>query len=182
MSVPTVEALFGTKARLLKAAIDSAIAGDDEPVPMLERHWAAAAARAADPANLLAVVASALASAQARSFGLVLSVFDGADTDADLASLAAQMTAQRAAMATWFVAQLTALGALQRDLSSDDAVDTVFALMEPAVFERMTRQRGWTVSRYQDWVARSLARLLVDSSGPATGRRAIEAKERENER
>ena len=29
VSVPTVEALFGTKARVLKAAIDVAIAGDE---------------------------------------------------------------------------------------------------------------------------------------------------------
>src|SRR6202451_3831636 len=46
VSVPTVEALFGTKARLLKAAIDVAIAGDDEPGPTLERGWAAEAMNA----------------------------------------------------------------------------------------------------------------------------------------
>ena len=37
VSVPTVELLFGTKTRLLKAAIDVAIAGDDEAVPVLDR-------------------------------------------------------------------------------------------------------------------------------------------------
>src|SRR5215472_13049920 len=47
VSVPTVEALFGTKARLLKAAIDVAIAGDDEPVPVLDRSPAQAASKAA---------------------------------------------------------------------------------------------------------------------------------------
>ena len=40
VAVPTVELGFGTKARLLKAAIDVAIAGDDEPVPVLDRAWA----------------------------------------------------------------------------------------------------------------------------------------------
>ena len=34
--LPTVELVFGTKAKLLKAVIDVAIAGDDEPVPMLD--------------------------------------------------------------------------------------------------------------------------------------------------
>src|ERR1700760_111519 len=42
-SVPTGEAAFGTKARLLKAAIDVAAAGDDAPVAMLDRPWAARA-------------------------------------------------------------------------------------------------------------------------------------------
>src|ERR1700757_4096441 len=40
VALPTVELVFGTKARLLKAVIDTAIAGDDEPVPMLARQWA----------------------------------------------------------------------------------------------------------------------------------------------
>src|SRR5215468_5883978 len=48
ISVPTVELIFSTKPKLLKAAIDVAIAGDDEPVPMFEREWAAAAAEAGD--------------------------------------------------------------------------------------------------------------------------------------
>lgn len=161
VSVPTVEALFGTKGRLLKAAIDVAIAGDDEPVPMLARDWAAAAARAADPETFLSILAGVLAPAQSRSSGLVLSAFEGAGSDPELAGLAAQMTAQRVTMATWVVARLAALGALRADVGEDEADDTVFAIMEPAVFDRLTRQRGWTLARYQDWVARSLRRLLV---------------------
>ena len=162
VAVPTVEALFGTKGRLLKAAIDVAIAGDDEPVPMLARGWAAAAARATDPESLLAILAGVLAPAQSRSSGLVLSVLEGARSDPELASLAAQMSAQRVTMATWVVARLTALGALPSHIGEDEAIDTVFAIMEPALFERLTRHRGWTLDRYQDWIARSLRRLLVE--------------------
>jgi AcrR family transcriptional regulator len=165
VSVPTVEALFGTKGRLLKAAIDVAIAGDDEPVPMLARDWAAAATRAADPESFLSILADVLAPAQSRSSGLVISAFEGAGSDPELAGLAAQMSAQRATMATWAVARLTALGALRAEVGEDEAVDTVFAIMEPAVFDRLTRQRGWTLARYQDWIAWSLRRLLVADAG-----------------
>src|SRR6476646_12140502 len=55
VAVPTVELGFGTKARLLKAAIDVAIAGDDEPVPVLDRAWAETARNATSTAALLAV-------------------------------------------------------------------------------------------------------------------------------
>src|SRR6476660_5612155 len=78
VSVPTVELLFGAKARLLKAAIDVAIAGDDEPVPVLERSWADTARKARTAAEFLAVVAGVIAAAQSRSAGLVLAVFEGA--------------------------------------------------------------------------------------------------------
>ena len=37
VAVATLEQQFATKARLLKAAIDVAIAGDDEAVPVLDR-------------------------------------------------------------------------------------------------------------------------------------------------
>jgi AcrR family transcriptional regulator len=165
VSVPTVETLVGTKARLLKATIDVAIAGDDEPVPVLDRDWATTAIDATDVETFLSIVASVLAPAQGRSSGLVLSVFEGAGSDPELAVLAVQMSAQRATMASWVVGRLTALGALHSEISEDEAADTVFALMEPALFDRLTRQRGWTLARYEHWVARSLRCLLVTDAG-----------------
>lgn len=169
VSVPTVEALFGTKARLLKAAIDVAIAGDDEPVPMLARDWATAAASAADAESFLSIVAGVLAPAQSRSSGLVLSALEGAGSDPELAGLAAAMIAQRVTMAAWAAARLSALRALRADVGEDEAADTVFALMEPALFDRLTRQRGWTLARYQDWIARSMRLLLVADAAQGHG-------------
>ncbi len=58
-AVPTVERLYGSKARLLKAAIDVAIAGDHDPVAVLDRAWVADAEAAAGAAEFLAVVARA---------------------------------------------------------------------------------------------------------------------------
>src|SRR5260370_27043869 len=91
VSVPTVEALFGTKARLLKAAIDVAIAGDDEPVAVLDRGWAAEARKAGTAEGFLAGVAGVVAAAQARSAGLVLAVFVGAAEDRELGPAAGAM-------------------------------------------------------------------------------------------
>src|SRR4051794_37454129 len=83
--VPTVELLFATKARLLKAAIDVAIAGDDEAVAVLDRSWISAATASAGADEFLSIVASVLGAAQARSAGLVLAVFEGSSKDPDLA-------------------------------------------------------------------------------------------------
>ena len=67
VSVPTLGLVFGTKAGLLKAAIDVAIAGDDEPVAVLDRGWARTAAAAQGVEPFLAVVVEVLAGAQERS-------------------------------------------------------------------------------------------------------------------
>jgi AcrR family transcriptional regulator len=172
VSVPTVELLFGTKARLLKDAIDVAIAGDDEPVPVLERDWRVAALNAGSGEEFLDVVAGVIGSAQARSAGLVLAVFEGSAADSGLADVAEQMIEQREVTAGWVVDELTAQAALPAGLGRQDAIDTVWILMDPALFDRLVRHRGWTVERYQDWFARSARRLLIhDTPGSVHHRR-----------
>ncbi|HLQ55552.1 MAG TPA: TetR/AcrR family transcriptional regulator [Streptosporangiaceae bacterium] len=169
VSVPTVEALFGTKARLLKAAIDVAIAGDDEPVAVLDRPWAKAAREAQSVEKLVSVVAGVLGAAQRRSAGLVLAVFEGSSGDAELRQLAAQMAAQRAVTAAWIVESVTRVAPLRQGSSVEEAVDTVWLLMDPAVFDRLTRQRQWAVERYERWVAAAIARLLVPDAAQTPG-------------
>ncbi len=46
------------------------------------------------------------------------------------------------------------------------AIDTVWVLMDPAVFDRLTRQRHWTLERDQGWFAGSVRRLLLADSPP----------------
>jgi AcrR family transcriptional regulator len=166
VSVPTVEQLFGTKARVLKAAIDDAIAGDDEPVPVVERGWADAARAAGTAEEFLAIVAAVITAAQQRSAGLVLAVFDGARTDPDLAGLAEQMAVQRLGTAGWAVDALARTAPLRADASRPEAVETLWILMDSAVFDRLVRQRGWTLQRYQDWFARSARQLLIADPTP----------------
>lgn len=161
VSVPTVELLFGTKAALLKAAIDVAIAGDDEPVPVLDRPWTEAARRAPGAEALLAVVVGVLARAQARSAGLVLAALEASATDPDLAALSDQLLGQRETTAGWIVDTLAAKALLRPELSRRQAVETVWLLMDPAVFVRLTRHRRWSLEHYQDWIARSVRHLLL---------------------
>jgi AcrR family transcriptional regulator len=161
ISVPMVESLFGTKARLLKAAIDVAIAGDDQPVPVLARDWTGPARLAETASEFLTIVAGVIGPAQARSAGLVLAVFEGSSTDPDLAELSAQMTAQRAGTAEWIIGELARKAPLRPEHTRQDAVDTLWILMDPAVFDRLTRQRHWTQEHYQTWFARSAHQLLI---------------------
>ena len=168
VAVPTLELRFGTKARLLKAAIDVAIAGDDEPVSVLDRAWAKEAVAAGTGAGLLAAAAAVVTAAQERSAGLVLAVFEGASVDPELAQLAAQMTAQRAATAEWLVDALSRIAPLRED--RQEAIETLWILMDPALFDRLTRQRHWTSERYQRWFARSAECLLVSDISADTSR------------
>ncbi|HSR85719.1 MAG TPA: TetR/AcrR family transcriptional regulator [Streptosporangiaceae bacterium] len=161
VSVATVEALAGTKTRLLKAAIDVAIAGDDEPVAVLARPWAAKAMAATSAREFLSMTAEVISATLCRSAGLILAVFEGSAKDPALAALTQDMVAQRAATASWIVERLDQLGALRAGLDYDEAVDTVWMLMDPAIFDRLTRLRNWPPAAYERWIATSLGRLLT---------------------
>lgn len=164
VSVPAIELAFGTKAALLKAVIDVAIAGDDEPVPVLERPWATQAQEAAMAEKFLAVVAEVLVAAARRSDALVLATFEAARSDERLTPLADQLKTQRAATAAWIVDGLAARAALRSGFDRAEAIDVVWLLMEPAVFDRLTTDRGWTPERFGTWFADSTLRLLVARS------------------
>lgn len=165
VAVPTVELAFGTKARLLAAAVDRAIAGDDLPVPMLERPWAAAAADATDAPAVLAIAARALASSQARSAGLVVATFEAARREPELEALGAELARRRLVVARWLVDRLLACGSSAR-LAPAEAAETVWALIDPSTFLALTRHRGWSTGRYEAWIAATLHAVLVPAPGP----------------
>jgi AcrR family transcriptional regulator len=164
VSVPAVELVFGTKAALLKAAIDVAIVGDDKPVPVLERSWAAQAQASTTPEEFLEVVAEVLVAAARRSDALVLAAFEAARSDERVTPLADQLKAQRAGTAAWIVDGLASRSAFRSGLDRAEAIDVVWLLMEPAVFDRLTSDRGWTPERFGTWFADSTLRLLTTRS------------------
>ena len=169
VSVPTVEQAFGTKSALLREVIDVAIAGDHEPVAVLDRPWAAEASATEDVAGFLDRVATVLAEAQQRSARLVVVALEAADVDPSLRPLADDRLAQRARTAEWIVDGMTARAALRPGIDRAHAVDTVWLLMEPVVFLRLTEERGWSVQRYRDWFADSAQRLLLSGGGLSPG-------------
>jgi len=166
VSVQTVEALFGSKPRLLKACIDVAIAGDDEAVPVLDRDWTDAARAARTPAELLRVVAAVIGPAQDRSAGLVLAVFEGAASDAGLEALAEELVRQRRGTASWIVRELRRTSPLR--VSERESVDSLWTLMDPALYARLVRRLGWSRQRYERWFAASAEHLLVPDRQEST--------------
>ena len=161
VSVPTVELLFGTKAQLLHVVIDVAVAGDDEPLPVLSRAWAADAQAVRDLADFLSVVAQVLSEAQARSAGVILAAYEAAVSDPDIQLLILDRESQRERTTAWIVDSVLQRAALRPGLDRAGAIDTVWMLMDPVIFTRLTRHRGWSADRYASWFADSVTRLLT---------------------
>jgi hypothetical protein len=159
--LPTVELLFGTKAQLLHVVIDVAIAGDDEPVPVLSRAWAVDAQSARNVTDFLSAVAQVVCEAQGRSAGVVLAAYEAARSDPEIQVLIADRESQRQRTASWIVDGVRARAPLRPGLERVGAIDIVWMLMDPVVFSRLTRHRGWSTDRYARWFADSISRLLT---------------------
>jgi AcrR family transcriptional regulator len=161
VALPTVELAFGTKARLLKAVIDTAIAGDDEPVPMLAREWATRAQAVTGPDRFAAIFAQVLADSAQRAAGLTLAALEAARVDEDIAGIAAQLITQRQVMATWLVDGLMRRSPLRDGVGRAGAIDTVWTLMDPGLFCRLTGDRQWSAERFRHWFTDTVLRLLL---------------------
>lgn len=163
VSVPTIEQAFRTKANVLSAAIDLAIAGDDEPLPVLQRPAANLAATAPTVEAYLAAVSAAVVDVAERAAGLVLVAFEAAASDPRLLPLAERLRANRDTMAGWIVDGLMERAPLRPGIDRAHAVDVVWLLMDPAVFTRLRMDRGWSRLRFEQWLADSTAQLLISS-------------------
>jgi AcrR family transcriptional regulator len=161
VALPTVELAFRTKARLLKAVIDVAIAGDDEQVPMLDRNWASRAESIAEPVDFVAAFAQVLAASAERAAGLAAAALEAARADEDIAAVAVQLMSQREVMAAWLVDGVMRRSPLRAGTNRVAAVDTVWALMDPVIFCRLTSDRHWTTSQFERWFTDSVRRLLL---------------------
>ena len=162
VSVASIELAFGSKAQLLKTAIDVAIAGDHYPVAVLDRDWATAAQATATVHDFLTAVARTLRSAMTRSAGLVLAAYGAAETDPALRQLAKQLTTQRTDTVAWIIDGIGDRAALRAGLTRRRAIDQVWLLMDPAVYQRLTRYRGWSPANYEKWFTDTITRLLLD--------------------
>ncbi len=163
VALPTVELAFRTKARLLKAVIDVAIAGDDDQVAMLDREWAKRAESIAGPPDFVAAFARVLAGSAERAAGLAATALEAARADEDIATVAAQLMSQREVMASWLVDGIMHRSALREGTDRAAAVDTVWTLMDPVVFCRLTGDRHWTTAHFERWFTDSVTRLVLSA-------------------
>jgi AcrR family transcriptional regulator len=181
VSRKTVFTSVGGKTEALKLAIDWAIAGDDEPVPILERpHVKAALQHEPDARRILASYAHDVRQASARTAPLHQVVQAAAGLDADIRALAEDGRAQRIRGMRAIAQALADRGALKPDLTPSEAADILWLLIDPSVYHRLVIEQKWTPGRYQDWLADALISLLVPASyqprteafrpGPASSR------------
>jgi AcrR family transcriptional regulator len=152
VSVPTVYVRFETKPLLLKALVDRTIAGDDEPVPMLERPWMRQALSATTAPELLRRVVVEARPILERTVPLVMVVRAAAGTDADVAELWETLQEQRHTVAEAIVQALKTRGPRPRGLTRSQIADFIYAQLSPDMYQILVVERGWTPAAWERWI------------------------------
>jgi AcrR family transcriptional regulator len=161
VAVQTVYFHFGNKATVLKEAVDVAVVGDDEPVPLLDRPWMREVRAEPDPRRVVELWVRASREITERIAPIMRVVRDAAGTEPDMA---AQWATNRAQTATAFrvLAQLLDdRAALRPEFSVQDAADLAFALLSMDVYHVLTVERGRTAQEWADWMSAILCRALL---------------------
>jgi AcrR family transcriptional regulator len=161
VSRKTVFTAVGGKVDLLKVALNWAVAGDDLPVALADRAVLRELLEQPDPSVLLAGWARIQAEIGARVAALFQALEVAAGTDAEARSLLAQLQDQRLDGARAIVERLRALDALTAGLTYQEAIDLAWLATDAALFDRLVRVRGWSTSRFEEWLGEILCCQLL---------------------
>ena len=165
VSPETVYAHFGNKRVLLGELVRRAVLGD-ETVPVPEQKGPRAVATATDQREQLRIFAADIVSRLERAAPLVAVVAGASRSDPELAKLLTTLHTNRLQNLHTLTRALAANGPLR--VSEEEAADTVWALTSPELHQLLMRLRGWSKRRYRDWLAASLAELLLSDTGPGS--------------
>jgi TetR/AcrR family transcriptional regulator, regulator of autoinduction and epiphytic fitness len=160
----TVYRLFSSKLGILKALLDVSIAGDDQALSLPERPQVAALLGESDPESLIAGFAGITVAINARTSDVYRILSGASGSDPAAAALLADYQHQRDDGQGRIARSLARAGALRPPLRVRDAADLIHALMSPELYRLLVVDRGWTLKRYEEWLARTLADQLTSSA------------------
>jgi AcrR family transcriptional regulator len=171
VSAPTVFAAFGSKAGLLKACIDIAVAGDADDVAVSDRPLARWVYDTDNPRELLARYATMMGALARRAAPIYDVLVRAADAEPELAALLEDFERQRLRAATMVAQAVDRLGGLPDERTVTDARDVVWMLNAPELYVTLTDKRRWSTSRYVAWTRDALIKLIIEAPTPGSAPR-----------
>lgn len=165
VSVEAIYKAFGNKAGVLKAVFDLSVAGDDEPVPMVEREFAARMHAEPEARTKLEIFAQHMSESMPRAAPVYLLARAAASSEPEIRRLHSQWRDAQLAGLTALAGHLDEGGHLADGLTPERARDLLWTIFSTEVYELLVLERGWEVAEYREFLARSATALLLDSRG-----------------
>jgi AcrR family transcriptional regulator len=149
----TVYSVFGTKLHLAQAMIDSGlhVEGVDDLIAQTRE--------VPDPEVMLRTGAQIARRINEPCADLVRFMRESGDPD--LLKRHHEMEARRFSEVGFVPQRLESSGRLRPNLSASEAHDVIWAMSSPDWYIQLVFERGWTPSRYEEWLGDALIHLLL---------------------
>ncbi|QVQ53817.1 TetR/AcrR family transcriptional regulator [Spiractinospora alimapuensis] len=160
VAVQTIYFTFGNKRALLKEVVDTAIAGDDEPVATMDREWFRGAIAASTAHEHLWLHVEGTTAVLGRVARIVEMLRVATAVDPDVEGLWDTPGDPRYEVQRATAEALLGKPGIRPDLSAADVADVLYGLLSPELFLMFTREREWSAPRWQEWVYDTLVRQV----------------------
>ncbi len=152
----SVLSVFGTKATLLKEAVDVAMVGDDGPLPVAQQPWFQPVWRAKTPGGCLDAYSRVCLLIGRRASGIIEVVRRAADEGPEVAALWDVLQRNRRSGAGTIVTRVRELGGAKRGLSEEQAGDQLFMCNDSSLYLTLVTERGWTEPTFERWLSSNM--------------------------
>lgn len=152
---------FPNKVALFGHALGVATVGDEKPVGVADRPEVLAAREDPDPAAAIRRYVAYLTALLDRAGDLIMVSVEAAGADPDMRAAADAGSHETHRQWRVLTDELHARGSLREGLDSVEAADVLYALASPHVHQLLRRHRGWSTTRYRNWLEAVLVRELL---------------------
>ncbi len=160
----TVYLQFATKSMLLKEVVETAIVGDDEPIPAAGRDWFQQILAEPEPAGKLGLLTEHASALHERTGALFAMARGAAAVDAEAAALwNAGKQGHRADMAL-LARNFVDAGMAGAGLDLGWATSVLYVLVGPETWHLVRVELELDAQGYRDWLLASLARAFVPAA------------------
>jgi len=164
VSLQSVEAIFGTKAALLRATVDFAIRGDADATPVVQREAVARMEATATAAEMLDLHAAHLRAINARSARVAWAVEQAATHDASVGELWSQMNDNRAFGVAWAATTLLDKPDHRRGLERREVEAAFWVALDWGTYRTLTEQARLSADQYEEWLRWYYRSTLLDAT------------------
>jgi AcrR family transcriptional regulator len=161
VSRATLFTALGSKAAILKAAYDTAVVGDDEPVALPDRPWALVVRNEPDPVRMITGYAAMITHVSGRVAAIYDAMRGAAAADPEIRALWNAIRDERRGGAGTFAGFVRARGALSPHLSLKEAGDIVSLLIDPGLYYRLVYEQEWKPERFERWLGGTMTTQLL---------------------
>lgn len=161
VTVQTLYLAWGSKRALLRAYMESTLAGEASAPGQIGDRFVGKSAR--EVAEETALLVREVADRSATGWKLYR---DAAATDPEIAADWAEFQSLRRATFMRIVGHISAK-ALRSGLTQESARDTAWAIASPEIYEVLVRHGGYSPEQFERWVATTLTSVLLASPDQA---------------